>query len=76
MINQAIIPLAGLGTRLLPLTKSFPKKNVALRQVSILEKNFIRCLSAGIKEIFLIISDRKKLLKIILKVIKNLKKKY
>lgn len=63
MINQAIIPLAGLGTRLLPLTKSFPKEMWPLGKVSILERILSECLSAGIKEIFLIISDRKKIIK-------------
>lgn len=63
MINQAIIPLAGLGTRLLPLTKSFPKEMWPLGKISILERILSECLSAGIKEIFLIISDRKKIIK-------------
>ena len=63
MINQAIIPLAGLGTRLLPLTKSFPKEMWPLGKVSILERILSECLSAGIQEIFLIISDRKRIIK-------------
>ena len=38
MIKQAIIPLAGLGTRMLPLTKAFPKELWPLGNKSILEK--------------------------------------
>jgi len=55
MITQAIIPLAGLGTRMLPLTKAFPKELWPLGKISILERILIECNEAGIKEIFLII---------------------
>jgi UTP--glucose-1-phosphate uridylyltransferase len=63
MITQAIIPLAGLGTRMLPLTKVFPKELWPLGKISILERILIECNEAGIKEIFLIISKRKNIIK-------------
>jgi len=63
MITQAIIPLAGLGTRMLPLTKAFPKELWPLGKISILERILIECNEAGIKEIFLIISKRKYIIK-------------
>jgi UTP--glucose-1-phosphate uridylyltransferase len=63
MITQAIIPLAGLGTRMLPLTKAFPKELWPLGKISILERILIECNEAGIKEIFLIISKRKNIIK-------------
>jgi UTP--glucose-1-phosphate uridylyltransferase len=63
MITQAIIPLAGLGTRMLPLTKAFPKELWPLGKISILERILIECNEAGIKEIFLIISKKKNIIK-------------
>ena len=55
MITQAIIPLAGLGTRMLPLTKVVPKELWPLGKLSILERILIECEESGIEEIFLII---------------------
>lgn len=60
MIKQAIIPLAGLGTRMLPLSKSFPKELWPLGEKSILEYILDECFEAGIKEIIFIVSKKKK----------------
>ena len=63
MIKQAIIPLAGLGTRLLPLTTVIPKELLPINGKPGLEYILDECLEAGIKEIILIISNRKKMIK-------------
>ncbi len=63
MITQAIIPLAGLGTRMLPFTKVIPKELLPLGNMSILERVLIECEEAGIKKIYLIISKKKDIIK-------------
>ena len=63
MITQAIIPLAGLGTRMLPLTKVVPKELWPLGKLSILERILLECEESGIEEIFLIISKKKNIIK-------------
>ncbi len=63
MIKQAIIPLAGLGTRLLPLTSVFPKELLPINGKPGLQYILDECIDAGIKEIIFIISDKKKLIK-------------
>ena len=63
MIKQAIIPLAGLGTRLLPLTSVFPKELLPINGKPGLEYILDECIEAGVKEIIFIISDKKKLIK-------------
>tara|TARA_B100000965_G_scaffold406328_1_gene444685 strand:+ start:7 stop:822 length:816 start_codon:yes stop_codon:yes gene_type:complete len=63
MIKQAIIPLAGLGTRLLPLTSTFPKELLPINGKPGLEYILDECIDAGIKEIIFIISNKKKLIK-------------
>ena len=63
MIKQAIIPLAGLGTRLLPLTSVFPKELLPINGKPGLEYILDECDEAGIKEIIFIISNKKKLVK-------------
>ena len=60
MIRQAIIPLAGLGTRLLPLTSVYAKELLPINGKIGLEYILDECIEAGIKEIILIISSRKK----------------
>ena len=63
MIKEAIIPLAGLGTRLLPFSKILPKELLPLGNKTILEHILDECLEAGIKKIILVTSKRKKIIK-------------
>ena len=63
MIKQAIIPLAGLGTRLLPLTSVFPKELLPINGKPGIEYILDECIDAGIKEVIFIISKRKILIK-------------
>ncbi|NCU50184.1 MAG: hypothetical protein EBX29_00140 [Candidatus Fonsibacter lacus] len=63
MIKEAIIPLAGLGTRLLPFSKILPKELLPLGNKTILEHVLDECLEAGIKKIILVTSKRKKIIK-------------
>ena len=63
MIRQAIIPLAGLGTRLLPLTSVFAKELLPINGKPGVEYIIEECLDAGIKEIILIISKKKQIIK-------------
>ncbi len=63
MIKQAIIPLAGLGTRLLPLTSVFPKELLPINGKPGIEYILDECIEAGIKEIVFIISKKKKIIK-------------
>ncbi len=63
MIKQAIIPLAGLGTRLLPLTSVFAKELLPINGKPGIEYIIEECIDAGIKEIIFIISKKKKMIK-------------
>ena len=63
MIKQAIIPLAGLGTRLLPLSSITPKELLPINGKSNLEHILDECIDAGIKEFIFVISKRKKIIK-------------
>ena len=63
MIKQAIIPLAGLGTRLLPLTSVFAKELLPINGKPGLEYILEECVDAGIKEIIFIISKKKMMIK-------------
>ena len=63
MIKQAIIPLAGLGTRLLPLTSVLPKELLPINGKPGLEYILDECIKSGIKEIILIISRKKQIIK-------------
>ena len=63
MIKQAIIPLAGLGTRLLPLTSVFAKELLPINGKPGIEYILDECIDAGIKEIIFIISEKKKMIR-------------
>ena len=59
MIKQAIIPLAGQGTRLLPLSSVIPKELLPINGKPNLEYIMEECLEAGIKQFIFIISKEK-----------------
>jgi len=63
MIKQAIIPLAGLGTRLLPLTSVFAKELLPMNGKPGIEYILDECIEAGIKEVIFIISQKKLMIK-------------
>ena len=63
MIKQAIIPLAGLGTRLLPLTTVFAKELLPINGKPGIEYILDECIEAGIKDVVFIISKKKKAIK-------------
>ena len=63
MIKQAIIPLAGLGTRMLPLTSVIPKELMPINGKPNIEYILEECLEAGIKEFIFIISKKKNSIK-------------
>ena len=57
MLKQAIIPLAGLGTRLLPLSSVTPKELLPINGKVNLEHIMDECIEAGIKEFIFVISN-------------------
>ena len=63
MIKQAIIPLAGLGTRLLPLTSVIPKELLPINGKPNLEYIMEECIEAGVKQFIFVISKNKNIIK-------------
>ena len=63
MIKKAIIPLSGLGTRLLPLTSVIPKELLPINGKPGIEYILDECIEAGIKEVIFVISKRKEIIK-------------
>ena len=63
MIKQAIIPLAGLGTRLLPLTSIFAKELLPINGKPGIEYILDECIESGIKEVIFIISKKKEMIR-------------
>ena len=55
MVTQAIIPLAGLGTRLLPLSSVIPKELLPINGKPNLEYILDECLQAGIKQFIFVV---------------------
>lgn len=58
-LTQAVLPVAGLGTRFLPWTKIVPKELLPIGTVPIIALLVDECLSVGIKEVCFVISSGK-----------------
>ena len=53
-VRKAVIPVAGLGTRMLPATKAIPKEMLPLVDKPLIQYVVNECVAAGIKEIVLV----------------------
>ena len=58
-INKAVIPLAGLGTRMLPATKAIPKEMLPIVNKPIIQYIVEEAIYAGFKEIILVTHSSK-----------------
>ena len=56
---KAIIPVAGLGTRMLPATKAIPKEMLTLVDKPLIQYIVNECVAAGIKDIVLVTHSSK-----------------
>lgn len=61
-ITKAVIPVAGLGTRFLPITKSIPKEMLPIVDKPTLSYIIDECIESGITDILLITSPYKKVI--------------
>ena len=62
-VNAAVIPVAGLGTRLLPLTKSVPKELLPLGRKPVLQHVVEEMQAAGAQKLVMITSESKETIK-------------
>ncbi|QJR81754.1 UTP--glucose-1-phosphate uridylyltransferase GalU [Alteromonas pelagimontana] len=53
-VTKAVIPVAGLGTRMLPATKAIPKEMLPLVDRPMIQYVVNECVAAGLKEIILV----------------------
>ncbi len=60
MIRKAVVPVAGLGTRMLPLTRSVPKEMLPLGRKPAIHRVVDELAAAGIERILFVTSSRKK----------------
>ena len=59
IIKKAIFPIAGLGTRFLPATKSIPKEMLIVLDRPVIEWAVIEAARSGIKEMIFVTSSKK-----------------
>jgi UTP--glucose-1-phosphate uridylyltransferase len=60
MVKKAILPIAGLGTRFLPLSKTIPKEFLPLDSKPVIHYIVEEALETGVKEFIFVISPEKK----------------
>ncbi|PID49719.1 MAG: UTP--glucose-1-phosphate uridylyltransferase [Proteobacteria bacterium] len=58
-IRKAVIPVAGLGTRMLPATKAIPKEMLPVVDKPLIQYIVTECVEAGIREIVLVTHNSK-----------------
>src|SRR5690349_3581467 len=58
-INKAVVPVAGLGTRLRPLTSALPKELLPLGRKPVLAHVAVELRAAGITQALFVVSESK-----------------
>ena len=61
-IRKAVIPAAGLGSRLLPLTKAIPKEMLPVGDKPVIEHTVRELVASGITDITIVVSGGKSLI--------------
>lgn len=69
----AVILAAGMGTRLMPLTKDIPKPLLEIDDISLLERMMINCISSDVEEFIIVLGYKKER---VIEKIESLKSKY
>jgi UTP--glucose-1-phosphate uridylyltransferase len=54
VVRKVVLPVAGLGTRFLPATKSIPKEMLPIVDVPTVQLNVEECVASGIEEIIFV----------------------
>lgn len=62
-VDCAVIPAAGLGTRMLPISKSIPKEMLPVGTKPMIQYSVEEAVAAGIKRICIIINERKAIIR-------------
>ncbi|NKY36615.1 UTP--glucose-1-phosphate uridylyltransferase [Nocardia speluncae] len=62
MIRKAVIPAAGIGSRLLPLTKAIPKEMLPVGDKPVIEHTVRELVASGITDITIVVSGGKSLI--------------
>ena len=61
-IRKAVIPAAGIGSRLLPLTKAIPKEMLPVGDKPVIEHTVRELVNSGITDITIVVSGGKSLI--------------
>ena len=59
-IRKAVLPIAGLGTRFLPVTKSIPKEMLPILNKPVIQYLVEEAAQSGIEEVIMVINDNNK----------------
>ena len=68
-VNKVVFPVAGLGSRFLPATKSIPKEMLPIIDKPLIQYAVDEAIDAGFSELIFITGNTKRLYKIILNLI-------
>ena len=53
-VRKVVLPVAGLGTRFLPVTKTIPKEMLPIVDIPTVQLNVEECVASGIEEIIFV----------------------